>query len=240
MPGPVPPGFSGKPEDRPREEMDIACLLIEQGNRKLLIDTGCGTFFQSSSGRLLENLRKEGIEPADIDTVVYTHGHPDHVGGTLDSGGKPVFPNARQVMARKEWEFFEKATGPGARMFGLAQKNLLPHRDWFDLVEDNAEVMPGVKLHPSVGHTLGGVVIEIASGDDRLVCIGDLIHSFLEFDKPDYYSFLDSAPQEALKLRTDGLAAMADSKVLVFACHFPFPGVGQIINNESKLGWQPV
>ena len=239
VPGPLPPG-STRPEDRPRERMDVACLLIEQGQRKVLVDTGCGTYFQASAGKLLENLRKENINPADIDTIVYTHGHPDHVGGTLDATGKPVFPNARQVVSKKEWDCWSDPSSPSARMFNLAQKNLVPLRNQFEFVDDNAEVMPGVKLVPAAGHTLGGVMIEVSSGKDKMLCIGDLIHSFLEFAQPAYYSFLDSAPETAVKLRTEGLAKIAEAGILVFACHFPFPGVGHIVKKSGKLGWEPV
>ena len=241
VPGQVPPGSTMRPEDRPREIMDVTCLLIQQGSRKVLVDTGCGTFFQATSGNLLQNLKAESIDPAGIDTVVYTHAHPDHIGGTFDAELKLIYPNARQIITRKEWECFSgPETGPNARMFGLARKNLLPARDQFELVEDNAEVMPGVKLVPALGHTLGGVMIEISSGKDKLLCIGDLIHSQIEFAQPGYYSFLDSAPEEAVKLRTEGLAKIAKSGTLVFACHFPFPGIGRIVQKGKVLSWQPV
>lgn len=207
----------------------------------MLIDTGCGSFFQASSGKLLENLQKEGVDPAGIDTIIYTHGHPDHVGGTFDQAGKPVFPRARQVASKKEWECWaSQDMGLNARMFNLARKNLLPVRDEFDLLEDNAEVMPGIRLVPAVGHTLGSVMVEISSGADKLLCIGDLIHSQLEFTQPAYYSFLDSAPEEAVKLRTEGLSKIAESGTLVFACHLPFPGIGRFVKKGGVLGWQPV
>jgi glyoxylase-like metal-dependent hydrolase (beta-lactamase superfamily II) len=230
-----------RPEDRPSQAMDVTCLLIQQGTRTVLVDTGCGEFFQPSAGKLLHNLKAAGIDPADIDTVVYTHAHPDHVGGTFDADLKPNYPRARQVITRKEWECFTgPETGPNSRMFGLARKNLLPAREQFDLVEDDAEVMPGVKLVPAVGHTLGGVMIEISSDRDKLLCIGDLIHSQIEFTQPEYYSFLDSAPAEATMLRTEGLAEMAKKGVLVFACHFPFPGIGRIVQKGKVLSWQPI
>jgi glyoxylase-like metal-dependent hydrolase (beta-lactamase superfamily II) len=241
VPSPAPPGSTMRPEDRPTETMDVTCLFLQHGNRRVLIDTGCGTFFQPTTGTLLHNLRAAGIDPAGIDTVVYTHAHPDHIGGTFDADLKPIYPNARQVITRKEWDCFAGPdTGPNSRMFALARKNLLPARVQFDLVEDNAEVLPGVKLVPALGHTLGGVMIEISSHRDRLLCIGDLIHSQLEFTQPEYYSFLDSAPAEATRLRTDGLAEIARRGVLVFACHFPFPGIGHIVQQGDLLSWRPI
>lgn len=241
VPGPPPPGFSGRPEDRPREKMDVGCLLIDTGKRKVLVDTGCGSVFQSSSGKLSENLAKEGVKPDGIDLIVYTHAHPDHVGGTFDPAGKLAFPKARQILTKKEWDDFSgPEEGATSRMFTLARKTLLPVRDQFLLVDDDYEVMPGIKLLPARGHTLGGVIIEVSSGRDTMLCIGDLIHSHLEFTQPGFYSFLDSAPEDALKLRTDGLSKMAESGVLVFACHMPFPGIGRFVKKGGVLGWQPV
>jgi glyoxylase-like metal-dependent hydrolase (beta-lactamase superfamily II) len=241
VPGQVPEGFSGRPEDRPREKMDVSCLLIDTGKRKILVDTGCGSVFQSSSGKLSENLAMEGIEPDGIDLIVYTHAHPDHVGGTLDPAGKLAFPRARQILTKREWDDFSgPEEGLTSRMFTLARKTLLPIRDQFRLVDDDYEVMPGIKLLPARGHTLGGVIVELSSGKDKMLCIGDLIHSQIEFSQPGFYSFLDSAPEDALKLRTDGLSEMAESGVLVFACHMPFPGIGRFVKKGGVLGWRPV
>jgi glyoxylase-like metal-dependent hydrolase (beta-lactamase superfamily II) len=241
VPAPPPPGFSGRPEDRPREKMDVCCLLIDTGRQRVLVDTGCGTVFQSSAGKLWQNLAAEGIRPDSIDTIVYTHAHPDHIGGTFDPAGKLAFPNARQIVSRKEWESFSgPEEGSTYRMFGLARKTLLPIRGQVDLVEDNHEVTSGVRLLPSRGHTLGGVIIEVSSGKERMLCIGDLIHSQLEFTQPGFYSFLDSAPEDALRLRTDGLSGMAEAGTLIFACHMPFPGIGRFVKEAGTLGWEPV
>jgi glyoxylase-like metal-dependent hydrolase (beta-lactamase superfamily II) len=231
----------GKPQQA-RETMDVCCLFIRSGRNKILIDTGCGNSFQASSGKLIENMKKEGIEPSAIDTIVYTHGHLDHVGGTFDSAGKLLYPNARQFVAKKEWDSWANMTeaAPTYRMFSFAKKNLLPIQNRFTLLPDNGEVMPGIKLVPAVGHTLGGVMVQISSGKDTLLCIGDLIHSFKEFADPKFYSFLDAAPDEAVRLRTEGLAKIAKSGDLVFACHFPFPGIGRIVQKGVTLSWQPV
>ena len=125
--------------------MDIGCLIIRHGQHKILIDTGCGDSFQPSTGKLIAQLEKEGIKPAEIDTVIYTHGHTDHVGGTVDAQGKLMFPNARQIVSKREWDSWvdRTETTRNGRMFDLAVKNLLPIPDQFDLVEDDAEVERG-------------------------------------------------------------------------------------------------
>ncbi len=241
VPGTVPPGFSGKPEDRPREQMDVCCLLVDTGKLRVLVDTGCGSVFQSSSGKLLENMTRDGVKPDSVDLIVYTHAHSDHVGGTFDTSGRPVFPKARQVMSKREWDYLAgPEEGATSRMFALARKTLLPARDQFSLAGDNDELTPGVKLLPAAGHTLGGIMVEVSSGADRMLCIGDLIHSRVEFTRPGHYSFLDSAPEEALKLRTEGLSRMAESGALIFASHMPFPGIGRFVKKAGVLDWQPV
>ena len=237
------PGSGGASGSRPDHEiMDISCLVVRTQGENVLIDCGCGSGFQDSAGKLAQNLDKAGINRHEISTIVFTHGHEDHVGGVFDREGKPAYPNARYAVSRKEWECWEMKpeTPMNEGLFASARKHLLGIRDRFDLLEDNAEVVPGITLLPARGHTLGGVIIRIASGEDTLLCIGDLIHSQREFTRPDLYSFLDSDPEAAMKLRTDGLAEIGKSGALVYACHFPFPGIGTFVKNEETLGWQPI
>jgi len=241
VPSSMSQGTSAIPKERTWENMDIGCMIIRYGQHKLLIDTGCGDSFQPSTGKLIVQLEKEGIKPAEIDTIIHTHGHTDHVGGTVDSQGELIFPNARQVVSKREWKSWvdRTETTRNGRMFDLAVKNLLPIPDQFNLVEDDAEVERGIKLLSAPGHTLGSVIIEVSSGKDKLLCIGDLIHSELEFSRPEYYAFLDSAPEAAIKQRTEGLLEIAKSGTPVFACHFPFPGIGKFTKKGNVLAWQP-
>jgi glyoxylase-like metal-dependent hydrolase (beta-lactamase superfamily II) len=235
------PPLKGSPGEL-GEPMDVNCLLIEQGQRKILVDTGCGSGFEASAGKLLQNLLKEGVNPDQVDTIIYTHGHPDHVCGSFDSHGKPVFPQARHIILRKEYDSW--ATMPDTSqhyvMFASARKYLLPMRDQCDLVEEEAEVIPGIRLLPAYGHTLGHAMLEISSEKQRLLCIGDLIHSKVEFTNPEYLTFLDFVPEQAVRLRTEGISKIAASGVLVFACHFPFPGIGHFVHKGAILSWQPV
>ena len=221
----------------------LNCLFIDSGGHKILIDTGCGDGFQSTAGQLVQNLEAAGISRSDIDRIILTHGHIDHVSGIYNSQGKLIFPNARYITTESEWNFWE--TEPGTNkmenvFFDFVRKNLLPLAGRFDVVGDNAEILPGIKFIPTPGHTPGNSMVEITSGDNRLLCIGDIIHSQLEFIQPDYASLFDVEPEQAINTRTQVLSDAAESGVLVFACHFTFPGLGYITKNEGVFAWQPI
>ena len=237
-------GYLINQDTKDQEKSDLNCLFIDNGDHKILIDTGCGDTFQSATaGKLAKNLGAAGIRCGDIDTVIFTHGHIDHAGGSHDSNGKPVFPNAVYVASQKDWEYWE--AGPGSNelqnmFFGPARKNLLPIREKFDLVEDNTDILPGIKLIEAPGHTPGNMVIEISSAGKKLFCIGDIIHSLQEFIDPAYLAIFDVDPKQALTTRSKIFSDAAKSGVLVFACHLPFPGLGHIRRKKGVLSWEPI
>lgn len=230
-------------DDGSEEISDLNILFIDSGIHKILIDTGCGDGFQTTAGHLVKNMKAEGIKCSDIDKIIITHGHIDHTSGSFNSEGKPVFPNARYIAAESEWEHWLKPPGSNElhnMFFELARKYFLPIRDQFDLVKDDAEVLPGIRFVSALGHTPGNVMIDISSKEDRLLCIGDIIHSQLEFTNPEHLVVFDVAPEQAVQTRTQILSDIADSGILVYACHFPFPGLGYITQNEGICAWQPI
>ncbi len=231
-------------QDSENEEVfGLNCLFINSGDHKILIDTGCGDAFQATAGRLAKNLEAAGIRCADIDRIIFTHGHIDHVGGSFDSQGRPIFPNARYIASAWEWECWEtkpEMSELQSMFFSSARKNLLPIRDQFDLVKDDVEILPGIRLIAAPGHTPGNIMVDISSDEKRLLCIGDIIHSPVEFIHPEYLSSFDVTPEQALPTRAQILSVVAKSGVLVFACHFPFPGLGYITPHKGVFTWQPI
>jgi glyoxylase-like metal-dependent hydrolase (beta-lactamase superfamily II) len=229
------------------EEVDevfgLNCLFIDTGDHKILIDTGCGEGFQATAGHLVANMAAEGVGPSDIDRIIFTHGHIDHVVGAFDSRRRPVFPNAIYIASEKEWEHW--LTPPGDNelqnmFFGPARRNLVPARDRFILVKDDVEVLPGIRFIAAPGHTPGIIMVEIASDAERLLCIGDIIHAEREFVQPDYLSAFDVTPAQALATRARVLSEVTRSGVFTFACHFAFPGLGYIRRINDVYTWQPL
>ncbi len=227
----------------PDGQFGLNIIYIEAGRRKILIDSGCGEMFQGTAGKLLKNMAAEGIKPADITDIIFSHAHIDHVCGTFDPGGKPVFPNARLIIDKKEWEYI--LGGPGDNetlkwLFEPACKYLVPLGDRFDSVGDNYRICPGLKTIPAPGHTPGSVMVEISSKGKKLLCIGDIIHAHLEFTEPEHFANLDINPVAAVQTRRNVLAKAAKDGTFIFATHFAFPGLGHIRENNGVLSWEPI
>jgi glyoxylase-like metal-dependent hydrolase (beta-lactamase superfamily II) len=223
-------------------------LVVHAGQQRVLVDTGAGGM-APTTGNLIPNLRAEGIAPEDIDTVILTHGHPDHIGGTIDGEGRPAFPNARYVMGKEGWEFW--TTEPDLSqlqaeeyikqlLLTFARNNLPPIRDQIDLVDAKVEIVPGIHAVPAPGHTPGHTAVAISSGDEQLLCISDAALHPIHLEQLDWYSVVDLAPEQALASRRRLLDRAAADKALVHAFHFPFPCLGHVVQKGDAWQWQPI
>ena len=227
--------------------MDVMCLLIRMGKKTVLIDTGWGKGKQSGWGNLISILQSNGVKLEEIDTVIISHGHPDHIGGNADDKGKPLFPKARYIMFRKEWEFW--ASEPDLKqiekwvqeeMHAYVGKNLIPLQERFTLIDREAEFLPGIKFTWAPGHSPYHCVLNISSGNEQLLYGSDLFHHPLQIAQPECSVFGDFNAEQAHHTRARIISEAAKIHTLVFACHFPFPGLGYINNNGNLLTWQPI
>ena len=220
------------------------CLLIATGTHNVLVDTGAGGL--APTGMLPQNLQAIGVMPEAIDIVVLTHGHPDHIGGTIDALGNRVFPRARFVMWRTDWEFWtmpvERAHGDPMLEFMVpfAHEHLLPLQDRIDLLDHETEIVPGVQAIAAPGHTPGHLALAIESGDHHLLHLADAVCHPIHVEHPEWFMSVDILPEQAVTTRRKLLKRAVSEQSLVSAFHLPFPGIGHIIPADECWQWQPL
>jgi glyoxylase-like metal-dependent hydrolase (beta-lactamase superfamily II) len=222
------------------------CLLINTGRHRVLVDTGAGGL-APTTGKLILNLKAEGVAPEDIDRVILTHGHPDHIGGNLDSEGKPAFPNARFVMWKDEWDFWtseqaEQKLDEHSRelLTKLARRNLPPIQDKLDLVDHEREIVPGIRAVAAPGHTPSHMALAISSRGEQLLVISDAVLHPIHMEQPDWHAAVDFSPRQVANTRSRLLNRAATGKALVLAFHFPFPGLGYVVQKGEGWRWQAI
>jgi len=224
------------------------CLVISDGRDHVLVDTGAGNI-APTTGRLIPNLEAEGFSPEDIDTVILTHGHPDHIGGTVDDSGRPAFPNARYVMWKDEWDFWTSEPDlSGLRiddhgkeiLVKVATNALHPITDQLTLIEREVEVIPGIRVLSASGHTPGHIAVSVVSDEAQLLHISDTALHPVHLEQPDWCSSVAFYPEKVTASRLRLFGKAASEKALVMATHFPFPGLGYIVRKGEGWKWSPI
>jgi glyoxylase-like metal-dependent hydrolase (beta-lactamase superfamily II) len=228
----------------PLKEFDTpyTCLLINAHGRRILVDAGMGKL-TPSAGKLLHNLKAEGIAPADIDTVILTHAHRDHCGGSVDEKGVPTFPRARYVMFKAEWDFWTDEAHLAEmeeQRAAFIRKTLLPLREQLDLLEGEADILPGIRAIPAFGHSPGHMVVSVTSGSEELLYTSDALIHPLHLEYPHWGSDFDWEPEQAAATMRGLLERVTARESLVHAFHFPFPGLGRVVQKGDAWQWQPV
>jgi glyoxylase-like metal-dependent hydrolase (beta-lactamase superfamily II) len=218
-------------------------LYLETGTHRVLVDMGAGSL-APSTGKLLDNMRVADIEPADIDVVVITHAHPDHVGGALNGEGKPVYSNARYIMWRREWDFwFSDEAGDMApeSHVAIARRNVEPLQDRIEFLDDESEFLPGFKAVQAPGHTPGHMAVLVSSEDDHVFYISDTVLYPLHLEHPDWLPVYDILPDEAAQSKRKVFDLAAEQNLLVMGMHFPpFPSLGRVGKTETGWEWRPI
>ena len=244
--------FGGAPEETLQREIDpygltidglllipVNVMYVDTGAHRVLIDNGGGPHQPDlPSGQLFAALDAEGIGVDQIDTMILSHGHWDHVGGNTNADGTLAFPQARYVMVRGEYEYWMGQSRSDENW--ITYDNLKAIENIVDLIGPEDEIVPGIQALPARGHTLDHSAYRISSAGETLYCFIDLIDHPIHFKHIDWPATWDLDPAQTIQSRRELFARAAREKALVHGAHLAFPGLGHVVTEDDHWCYQPL
>ncbi|HIQ33195.1 MAG TPA: MBL fold metallo-hydrolase [Acinetobacter venetianus] len=233
-------------------QTSVNAFLVNTGKSLVLVDSGAASCFGSHLGSVLTNLKASGYQPEQVDTILLTHLHPDHVCG-ISNNGVASFPNATVYVSDDEAKYWldpkQAAKLPKekqANYLGTVEKikeAIAPYQakqrfKTYKLGDD----IQGFKVINTAGHTPGHFSYELKSKGESIVFIGDIVHSHtVQFDRPETAIEYDIDPKKAVETRLKQFANFAKNRQTIAAPHLPFPGIGHIYSADGKsYQWIPI
>jgi len=236
--------------DPDRYEHPFTPMIVNTGKELVLFDTGNGSLREEHeqlknrlpAGNLVTRMAEAGYKPEDVDVVVITHGHPDHIGG-LTKGGKPVFAKARYVFGAADFDFWKKGENVReARKFNreLYVKICVPLADRATFIKPGDEVVPGITAVDAFGHSPGLMDFHIESDGRRMLNWADTCnHYVVAIQRPEWQLDVDDDKEKAVATRKRILDMVTNENLLVAGFHMPFPGLGYVERAAGGYRWAP-
>jgi glyoxylase-like metal-dependent hydrolase (beta-lactamase superfamily II) len=230
----------------------FTALLVNTGSKLILIDAGTAGQLGPTTGHMLAALAAAGVQPSQIDTILISHFHPDHINGIKDKDGWPVFENAEILVPAPEWAHWMDDARMNAAPEAARSSFLNARRIFRDIArevkrfEPGKEVAPGITSIAAYGHTPGHTAYAVTSGNQSILALGDTTnHPWLFARNPHWQGVFDTDGNMAVETRKRMLDRAATDKMLVQGYHFPFPASGYIVKTATgyevvPVMWQPM
>lgn len=226
------------------EEVDTShnSFLVNTGSKLVLVDAGAGSLLGSRFGKLLGNLRAAGYRPEQIDDVLLTHMHTDHIGGLM-SGSELAFPNATIHVDKRDTAYWlseenkNAAPAEAKRFFEASTASLSPYLKVGKLqtFDGSVELVSGIRSQPAYGHTPGHTMYEVESKGDKLLLWGDIVHvAAVQFSDPTVTIGYDADKAEAEREHFRVFDEVSKNRHMIGGAHLPFPGLGHVRSDGQK------
>ncbi len=223
-------------------ENPYVVTLVNTGKELILFDAGNAKGRMKTAGHLSDLMVTAGYSPAQVDIVVITHGHPDHVGGLM-TDGKPVYANARYVFGASEFDYWNKGENiPEARKAtrDVFMSQAVPLAEKATMIKPNDEVVSGIRAAPAYGHSPGMLAFHIESEGRRLYNWADTAnHYLISLQHPEWHAGFDQDKDMAVETRKKTFDMLSAEKIPVVGFHMPFPSVGWVEKASTGYRWVP-
>ena len=220
--------------------ISFTALMVNTGKQLVLIDTGSAGQLADTAGFMNANMNAAGVKAGDIDIILISHFHPDHIDGLKTKDGDKVFPNAQIFVPEPEWTFWmddgnqSRASGAVLGYFRNARRIFADIAKEVQRFTPGAELMPGIVSLPAYGHTPGHTAFAIQSGKEQSLVMSDTVRNPELFARhPDWQPIFDMDGALSVKTRRRMLDRAAADRMLVEAYHFPFPACGHMVKTAT-------
>jgi glyoxylase-like metal-dependent hydrolase (beta-lactamase superfamily II) len=235
--------------ETPGVQTAFNAFLINTGKNLILVDTGAGQCIGETAGMLSQNMKAAGYQPDQVDTILLTHLHLDHVCGLVDANKQPIFANATVYAAKPEADYWldpkalTRVPEQARPFFKIAQDSTAPYiaAGRFKTFNPGDAPVAEVRTTLEAGHTPGSTTYQFTSKGQSILFIGDLVHNLaVQFEHPEVSIAFDENSKNAIASRDTVFTSAASSKIWVAAAHLPFPGTGHIESVSKHFQWVPV